>query len=65
MRSGAYRGCSNGWSMQADSDGLWQDSSRRAGVRFYGQETDPAHSVAGHLDHPQAHILNACGEIRG
>ena len=52
--------------MSKNADGVWHDSLGRVDARFFAGATalgqvDPVHTVAGHLDDDQAHILGAYG----
>ena len=57
------------YTMSKNADGVWHDSLGRVDARFFAGaaalgQVDPVHTVAGHLDDDQAHILGAYGALR-
>ena len=58
------------YTLTENADGVWHDRLGRVDARFFaefnasGELTDPAYTVAGHLDDDQANILGAYGAFR-
>lgn len=57
------------YTMRQNRDGVWHDALGRVDARFFATRgasgrSDPAHTVAGHLDDRTANILGAYGALR-